>query len=155
MANDQELLREVLSEALEGFALLFMDMPEEGDVLTTNEAYLCSTIIIRHDTDQIRLIVAAPECICHEMAANITGSDLEAILPDMAADALNELSNITAGSWAASYFGQHEVCVLESPESCRFSADETERFRTRNELNLFMVEGYPVLTGVRFEREDA
>jgi len=151
MAEEKELLQTVLSEALEGFALLFLEMPQEGDAVNPDNSYRRSTLVMRHGSDKIRMMIVAAENLCREMAANVTGSEEDEISTDLLADALSELCNITAGSWSAARFGEADVCVLESPESAAISVDEIEALRADDALSFFMVEGRPVLIGLFFE----
>lgn len=155
MTDIQEMIHEVFSDALEGFALLFLERPDDGGVLDAETPYFFSSIIIQHNTERIRLMIGAPEPICFEMAANVTGSDTDEMPKHMAVDALNELSNITAGSWAARYFGEKEVCALEAPQAIEVSSAEMQRLRDQEKMTQFLVEEYPVLIGISFDPEEA
>jgi chemotaxis protein CheY-P-specific phosphatase CheC len=146
--DQKKLLHEAFVEVLEGFAFVFLERME-GEVDVPSDAqYICSTIVVVNKKDRFKLVIVAPEALCCEMAANITGSEEEDVAPDMADDALKELANITAGSWAVGCFGETEVCVLESPVATRLSADEAKDMFTQNRECVFQVEDQLVMADI-------
>jgi len=147
----QKILQEAFSEVLEDFSFLFLERAEEPFDIPSNVQYICSTIMVRHEQDSFKISLLAPEDVCFEMAANITGSDEEEVTPDMAEDALKELSNITAGDWAVRCFGESEICLLESPTASKLSEEKKRDMLSRNKEKVFQVEDQLVLAQVCLE----
>jgi chemotaxis protein CheY-P-specific phosphatase CheC len=151
--DQQKLLQDAFFEIMEEFAFLFLERTEEPLELPSGVPYISSTIVVQHQQDRFQIQLVAPASMCIEMAANITGSDEEDIIPEMAEDALKELSNITAGSWAVRCFGESDVCILESPNAFRLPEETLHHLLASKKNKIFQVDEQLVLAEVSAEKE--
>lgn len=146
MNQGNELLREVLSETLEGFAFLLAE--PTGTVPYPSTLYLRGTITFHSIDHTEQLTIVAPEALCREMAANILGVEIEEIPVGAMEDALQELSNVVAGSYAARRFGTAEACDIDAPVSSRLTAAQASEFGRRPDVVALVVDDQPVIADI-------
>ena len=117
MSNDYgDLLREHFSEILENLAFMFVEDTEDGKVPGYPGAAVEVAMGFKGPFTG-ELVMAVPEEMCPELAANVLGlnADDELILNNPY-DALKELLNVTCGNMLTAIAGEEPVFDLSIPE---------------------------------------
>ena len=152
MADEaRAVMAEVLCEVLVSFAFAFSDPVEPQDCLQLNEPALHATMDV---SGHMRAAVglAAPAALCAEFAANVLGVDkTDEAAEAYAADALQELLNVTCGRFLTSLYGEEPVFDLGPPGVEELDASGWAGLAEEAGVLAFMVEESPLLAHVAVE----
>lgn len=121
---NKPVLLEVLTEILEQFAFVFVE-EEPGPVEPPeNDAPLLAEISFSSQRLSGKLVLAASQPLCLEVAQNVLGEDDQGSLPwNASRNALQEVVNIACGNILARLYGTQEMFELSVPTCKEISAE--------------------------------
>jgi len=95
--------------------------------------------------------IALPSEFCEELAANTLGAEQEEVTPEMAADALKEIANVTCGQWLTAVAGEKPVFDLTVPTIEQLDSAGWGQLRDKASSIAMIVDDVPALITVSVE----
>jgi len=115
--NDRihETLIDVFCQVLEQVAFAFGEETSKEELPSDGVSNYLRCSICFKGPFKGTIEMTLPTDFCEELAANTLGVEQEEITPEMAADALKEVANVTCGQWLTTIAGDRPVFDLTIP----------------------------------------
>ena len=147
-----QTLTNVVSETLEQFAFVFAESELFPADPPAEDTPLLAEIGFKSSRRSGRLILAASQTLCSEVAQNVMGEDGEDEVSDEASrNALQEVVNITCGNLLAQLYGTEEMFELSVPECRDMSAEEWKELAGRENTISLNADEEPLLALLEVE----
>jgi len=144
----RETLIDVFCRVLEQVAFAFgEETPKEELPAAEFSGYLLCGIAFRGPFEGA-IEMALPSELCRELAANTLGAERESVAPEMAADALKEIANVTCGQWLTNVAGEKLVFDLSVPTIEDLGSAGWKELRSRASSIAMVVDDAPVLIDI-------
>jgi chemotaxis protein CheY-P-specific phosphatase CheC len=144
-ANAFESVRRTFCEVMEKQVFMVPEDATAEDFLSAEETFLGGSMSFTGELNG-SLVIAMPEGLAREIAANFLGVDADDESVDVAfPDALKEMLNIICGNMLTAMCGEHPVFNLTIPEVSSVPRDRVAALARLGEALVFGVEGHPVM----------
>ena len=148
-AQRSEIAR-VVPSVLERFAFLFADPIDPSDFAVGEDGYLAGSLTFNGPVKG-GMLVAVPEPMARELAANLLGADNDdPKAGDHAHDSLGEFLNVACGHILTALRGSGEVFDLSAPRLFPLTAAEAAAVARKPGGFAFEVDGAPFLFQASF-----
>lgn len=147
-SKTEEIIRESISTVLQDFAFMFAEAPED-DALPMEP---CVAVQMRFQGPfSGTALLALPQSLASELAANVLGVEPEDETPESSLDAVKELLNVTTGNLVTALAGEEPVFDLTIPEAVPFDPLAWNALSGQPGTLVLLVEDRPMLLSVQLE----
>ena len=155
MSNqEQEILLRVFSDVAESLAFMFAETPEEAEECVVTDDCFARARMEFHGPFSGSLLMAVPESMCPEIAANVLGLEPDDdLVTHQPYDALKELLNVTCGNVLTALAGETPVFDLTVPEVTRLDAPAWEALKGEAGVVCCVVDDNPALLQLETDRQ--
>ncbi len=130
---------------LEQQAFLFADPLTRGGFKAKGEEYLAASLVFEGPS-RGGALVAFPESLARELAANLLGADPgDEKAAGHAGDALGEFLNVACGHLLTNLFGTGPIFNLGSPRIFGFPSIVADLLARKSDVLAFEIDGVPIL----------